>query len=179
MKKIQKMTIWMTDKKMHIAVCLILAGIFFILYNYFHDNQTQKDYNKKAIVASLEKYELIKKTELSKLHDQMLEIIRNRRDCFFSRFSYSERNDKCNRDYTNSIVQLARDNIKSAPMPGLFIRCIKECPIAGSLCNGEEDSNELDCIEMEARCIEYCFDEYWRGGNSPNGNIYTYKKNKN
>jgi len=35
---------------------------------------------------------------------------------------------------------------------------------------------ELECIEMEARCIEYCLDEYWRGGSFPDGNTYTYKK---
>lgn len=168
----------MTDKRILITSFLFLAAIFFILYEYFYDNQNQSDYNKRAIKNSLEKYELIKKTELSEeLYDQILEIIRNRNDCFSSRFSYSERKDKCNREYTNKIIRLIRAKIKSAPMPGLFIRCIKECPIAGSLCNGEEGRNELECLEMEARCIEYCLDEYWRGGNFPNGS--TYKKNNN
>jgi len=180
MNQTQKKPGWVTDKRVPCIAFLLLAGISFLLYEYFHDNKNQNDYNKRAIESSLKKYEQIKKTPLSdELHDRILEIIQKRKDCFFSRFSYTERNDKCNREYTNKIIQVARANIKSAPMPGLFIRCIKECPIAGSLCNGEQDDNEFECMNMEARCIEYCFDEYWRGGNLTNGETYTYKKNKN
>ena len=70
------------------------------------------------------------------------------------------------------------ENINSAPLRGLFIRCVRECPIAGSLCNGEPGASEAECIKTEARCIETCLDQFWRGGTFPDENNFTYKKNK-
>jgi hypothetical protein len=35
-----------------------------------------------------------------------------------------------------------------------------------------------ECIEMEAKCIEYCLDVYWRGGTFPHGDTYIQTKNK-
>lgn len=159
-------------------ICLLLFGVVgFGVYELASKNK-QEDYSEKAINASLEKYEKIKKTHLSKdLRKELISLIEERKDCFATRISYKNRSATCKRGYVNEIVLLARKKIKSAPMRGLFIRCVRECPIAGSLCSGEEGTQEEECIETEARCIEYCLDEYWRGGIFPNGNTYTYKKN--
>jgi len=48
----------------------------------------------------------------------------------------------------------------------------------GTQRNGEEERSEAECIEMEVRCIEYCLDQYWRGGTFPDENNYTYGKSK-
>ncbi|MBU0973643.1 MAG: hypothetical protein KKC20_23590 [Proteobacteria bacterium] len=158
---------------------LFVSGLICALvYGYQYKGHRQDNYDKKAIESSLEKYELAKKTEVSEqLRDPIFKIIQDRKDCYSSQVAYSERNNTCKRAYTNIIVQLARDTIKSAPMRGLFIRCIRECPIAGSLCNGEPGTNEQDCIKTEARCIEFCLDNYWRGGAFPDENNFIYKKN--
>lgn len=162
------------------GLTLILLGVLALLIYFHHKETNRRDlYNKKAIKLSLETYELIKTTELSDtLHDRLVEIIQARKDCSAIQVSYDERNSRCRKAYINEIFQLARANIKSAPMPGLFIRTIRECPIAGSLCNGEVGRSEAECIEMEVRCIEYCLDQYWRGGTFPDENNYTYGKSK-
>ena len=165
---------------------LFLVVIFSLLYLLHYRNDDIDNYNKKAIEVTLEKYEAIKKIEISDhLNGNLVEIIKGRKECFLSQIPYFSRNKKCNKDYINKIFELARDDIKSAPsdrdyiqsepMLGLFVRCLQECPIYGSLCNGEEGSSEQECIDMEARCIEYCLDENWRGGNFQQYEMY-YKQ---
>lgn len=167
-------------KKKPLLLSLVCLGIiFFLVYGYHYSTNKQENYDKKAIKKALEQYEQIRKTILShELHFELLKIIKARKECFSTQKSWDARSVSCKRKYVNDIVLLARDKIKSAPMRGLFIRSIRECPIAGSLCKGEEGTQELECMEMEARCIEYCLDAYWRGGSFPDGNTYTYKKNK-
>jgi len=159
-------------------IYLLLFGVVgFVVYELASKNK-QEDYSKKAINASLKRYEQIKKTDLSKdLRKELIFLIEERKDCFAAQISYENRSATCKRGYVNRIVLLARRKIQSAPMRGLFIRCVRVCPIAGSLCSGEEGTQEKDCIETEARCIEYCLDKYWRGGTFPDGDTYTYKKN--
>lgn len=169
-----------TIEKNPMLFLLISLGIIFVLIylgHYSHDDQ--ENYDKRAIEKSIEQYEQSKLTVLSEeLHSDLIRIIEARKECFSSQKSYDGRSATCKRAYVNEIVRLARNKIKSAPMRGLFIRAIRECPIAGSLCNGEYGMQEIECIEMEARCIEYCLDQYWRGGSFPDANTYTYKKNR-
>jgi len=166
------------DKRVTLSTLLFFGSIFLLVYAYLYEGNRQENYAKRALEATFEKYERIQKTDLSEeLYDQIIEIVKTRKNCFASQISYAERNNTCKRAYTNQIVQLARDSIQSAPLRGLFIRCIRESPITGSLCSGEEGRTEQECIDMEARGIEYCLDEYWRGGAFPNQNNYTYQKN--
>lgn len=167
------------DLKIIVISILLLAAIitFFVLYSYRNENH--KDYNKQALDAFLKKYELVKQTETSeKIYDELIKIINNRKNCFVSHTSYNARTNSCRKEYVNALFRLARENIKSAPMPGLFIRCIRECPISGSLCSGEEGTSEKECIETEAKCIEFCLDEHWRGGTYPDEDDYTSNKKK-
>jgi len=169
----------MTDKRTIVSALLVLGVTFLIVHEYYFTRPQQEDYNKRAIEETLEKYELVKKTELTReLRYRTLGIVKDRKNCFSTQITYSERNNTCKREYTYQIVQLAREKIRSAPMRGLFIRCIRECPIAGSLCSGEDGTSEQQCIQMEAQCIEYCLDEFWRGGNIIFGDTYTHKNKK-
>lgn len=167
------------DRKILLLSFLCFGIIAVLVYGYNYSSNTEENYDKKILENALEQYEKIKTTILSdELHAELLNIINARKECFSSQKHYDGRSATCKREYVNSIVLLARNKIKSAPMRGLFIRSIRECPIAGSLCNGEEDAQELECIEMEARCIEYYLDTYWRGGSFPDENTYTYKKTR-
>lgn len=169
----------MIEKRPLLLFFLCLGIIFFLVYGYHYTTNKQENYDKNAINQALEHYKQIQTTILSdELHSELLRIIKARKECFSTQKSYDARSVTCKREYVNDLVRLARDKIKSAPLRGLFIRGIRECPIAGSLCNGEEGTQELECMETEARCIEFCLDAYWRGGSFPDGNTYTYKKNK-
>ncbi len=160
-----------------VKIALVLACVGMLLYGYNYQDTNLDDYSEKAINASLEKYEKVKKTDLSSdLHPTLVKIISHRKECFATQATYSARSKTCKRIYTNEIVQMARHNVKSAPMRGLFIRCVRTCPIAGSLCSGEEGTNKVECVNTEARCIEYCLDKYWRGASVHNGGKYNYKK---
>ncbi|MCP4370679.1 MAG: hypothetical protein GY797_21585 [Deltaproteobacteria bacterium] len=156
---------------------IIFCGFLGLIYGYQYDDNRAEDYNKKTLKTALEKYPLIKETDLSEvLYDSLIKLIMERKKCFASQTSYDDRSKTCKRAYITEVVMLARRHIQSAPMRGLFIRCVSECPITGSLCSGEEGSDETTCIETEARCIEFCLDEFWRGGSLPDGENYIYKK---
>ncbi|MCP4021584.1 MAG: hypothetical protein GY729_07065 [Desulfobacteraceae bacterium] len=166
------------NKRMATTSLLLISFVCLLVFLHMQTNQNQTNYNKKNVELILERYEEVKQTDLSnELHAKIFDIVQTRRDCFASQVTYDARNNTCRKEYTLSIFQLARENIKSAPMLGLFIRCIRECPIAGSLCTGEEGTNEDQCIDMEARCIEFCLDKYWRGGEYADGHSYTENKN--
>jgi hypothetical protein len=163
-----------------VSMLIFLGVIGFLIYAFLDNGTKQEDYSRKTLNRYLETYEKIKKTDLSKsLRNKLILIIKERKDCFSSQMSYRARSANCKRVYVNKIVQLARKEIHSAPMRGLFIRSVRECPISGSLCNGEEGTHEQKCIETEARCIEYFLDQYWRGDGFPYADSYTYKKNQN
>lgn len=169
----------MTNRQIGALVACIMAAMGLMIYFFQKEPNSLDDYNKKAIHQILDRYEKIKNTEYTEaLHDTLVEIIKARRECFSTQVTSNERNDTCRKAYINSIFQTARAAIKSAPMPGRFIRCIGECPIAGSLCSGEPGTSEEECLDMEVRCIEYCLDEYWRGGEFPDETDYTRMKSK-
>jgi len=163
-----------------VFLLLFMGAVGFLIYASQADDNRQDDYSRNALNRFLEAYEKIKTTDLSDaLQNELILIIKERKACFASQISYGARTATCKRRYVNRIVQLARKEIQSAPMRGLFIRSVRECPISGNLCNGEEGTQEQECIETEARCIEYYLDKYWRGGSFPDEGTYTYKKNQN
>lgn len=111
-------------------------------------------------------YTRIRGTRLStELYPELVALIEDRQRCYVEKQGYSDRIDACRRDYLNRILETARVNIKAAPLLGNFIICIRDCPISHAICAGERSEHpELPCTDVEAQCIEYCLDLYWRGG---------------
>ena len=113
-------------------------------------------------------YAEMEATELSALKDDLAEIIRERMKCYSENPMALDRVRECRKQYVLQIVELCRDRILSAPMLGNAILCFQYCPISNAVCRGDDiDSPSVDCIPMESKCIEYCLDLYWRGGDYP------------
>ena len=86
----------MNDKTTIILVLLILGVVLLIVYEDYIDAPQPEDYNKKAIEEILEKYQQVKKTKIThELRDRALTIVRNRKNCFSTQITYSERNNTC------------------------------------------------------------------------------------
>ncbi|WP_139786636.1 hypothetical protein [Desulfamplus magnetovallimortis] len=120
---------------------------------------------KSPYGAIIETYNMIKASEASDLKDLWLELIDERIKCYSETSDYSLRLNNCRKYYIFKILITAREQIKSAPSIGAFMRCVRDCPLAFSLCNGElaVEAIEADCRDIEALCVEVCLDKYWRG----------------
>ncbi len=124
-------------------------------------------------------YEDVEKVYPSSLSPRLIELAQKRVDCFGA--SPMERfNGACRSDYLNSILQVGREEIKSAPRLGDFLANVDNCPVMYSVCMGEKseqdcrvidgenvceyaEDNVLNCAAMEARCIDKVLDTFWRG----------------
>ena len=99
----------MMEKRTFLLIIVFSGLMGALIYGYQDEEEKQDNYNKRAIEVSLERYDLLKKTEISdQLHDQIFTIIKDRKACYSSQVNYSERNNTCKRAYTNEIVRLAR-----------------------------------------------------------------------
>ncbi len=108
---------------------------------------------------------LLEGTELSDLQDDLFGIINKRIACYQNNLMTVERVRDCRKTYVRDIVNLARERIRSVPKLGDSILCFQYCPMSHALCEGDDiNGTSNDCIAEEARCIEYCLDQYWRGG---------------
>ncbi|GHU25107.1 hypothetical protein FACS189497_00570 [Betaproteobacteria bacterium] len=106
-------------------------------------------------------YNTIKSVPQSRKLGALLEItVRERIACYSA--SPLTRLEQCLPPYLTSIVSMGRNNVRSAPDMGSFLRNVRFCPIAYSTCMGDVGNNDV-CVGMEASCIDYVFDSYWRG----------------
>ena len=114
----------------------------------------------------LEHYETISETRLSELEEVLVETVNARVDCY-GELSYDKKLLECRKQYMRTVLEIARQNIKSSPSLGEFMLCVRDCPLTHALCRGTDwnwASDPSECIETEARCLEWCLDAYWRGG---------------
>ena len=104
--------------------------------------------------------------ETQKIHQsrtvgKQIEGIVNRRvDCYL--FSPFERVNRCVIGYTTELVSLGRQEIQSAPDLSGFLESVHVCPIMYAVCMGEI-GDPVECISIEARCLDGMYDTYWRG----------------
>lgn len=117
----------------------------------------------RNIDEALMMYELIKQVKPSRIGgEEFQKIIRKRTICYDQATTPLERKLPCNISYVDSIIRIARENLKSVPQLGLFIRHVQYCPIVYSMCVGEHMDAET-CVNIERQCIDYTLDKYWRG----------------
>lgn len=148
-----------------VAVPLLAAAIFlFVLMNPFEKKYSAWDFYEDMVMG----YEAIEEVELSELEGELKEVVKRRNDCYGNISNLSPRLSICRKHYLSEILALARQNIKSAPDLGKFMLCVRECPLAYSMCAGteiEEININSECTIKEIQCIELCLDRYWRGTN--------------
>ena len=136
--------------------------LLFALTNPFQREKNAWDFYEQMVKG----YEMIQDVELSELEDELKAVATARNDCYGGLSKISSRLKTCRKSYLSDILALARQNIKSAPDLGKFILCIQDCPLAYSMCQGEEfneTDDDSECIVKEVQCIESCLDRYWRG----------------
>lgn len=120
------------------------------------------------IDAAVRMYEGVKLVQPSRIAGEEYEtIIRKRVLCYDRATTPLERKRPCNITYVDAIIRTARDNLKSAPLLGLFIHNVQYCPIVYSMCIGEHMDKD-SCVTVERQCIDQTLDIYWRGS-APNG----------
>jgi hypothetical protein len=69
---------------------------------------------------------------------------------------------ECIHPYLESIVAIGREHVASAPDLGAFMRNARFCPAAYGACMGEKHNSNA-CAKVEASCLEYVYDTFWRG----------------
>lgn len=154
------------QNKLLVAIAIVILGVFAATVGgvVFQEEETQPSLEEYI----LERYDRIKAVEITDdLQEEFAAIIRKRTQCYEGETSFHSRLSNCRKAYINSLVRLSRKSVKSSPRLGEYLRCVSDCPITAALCNGESDSDEKDCIYRETQCLEYCLDEYWRGGTPP------------
>ncbi len=141
---------------------LAAATLFFALTNPFQKEKSAWDFYERMVMG----YEMIQGVELSELERELKAEVNARNDCYEGLSNLSMRLKICRKQYLTDILVLARKNIKSSPSMGKFVLCVQECPLAYSMCRGEESNEANDgseCAVKEVQCIEACLDRYWRG----------------
>lgn len=143
-------------------VFLVATALLLSLVNPFKKQETAWDFYWDVVWY----YGMIQKVELSELEGELKAIVMRRNSCYEGLSNPTSRLKTCRKRYLNDILDLARNNIKSAPSMGKFILSVRECPLAYSMCQGtepEETDANLVCTVREIQCIEACLDTYWRG----------------
>jgi hypothetical protein len=142
------------------VVLIALAGLVAYLWTTTRPPSPSQFPN---LDAALSMYNDIKQEESSRIgSEEFQRIIQERVLCYNNVTSPLQRNRPCNITYVDEIVRTARVNFQSAPQLGLFIREVQYCPIAYSMCVGENMDMET-CITFERKCIDLSLDKYWRG----------------
>ncbi len=145
------------------ATAFLAAAILLIaLTNPFQKDKKAWDFYEQMVGG----YEMIKGVELSELEGKLKAVAVARNDCYEGLSNLSLRLTKCRKHYSFDILELARQNIKSSPSLGKFMLCVRECPLAYSMCRGDESieaNDDSECYVKEVQCIEACLDLYWRG----------------
>ncbi len=150
------------------AVILSCFGVLIALVCYHNYENTQNTVVLSTNQIIMKKYKLIKDTIITKeFMAELFEIIQERKNCYEEEQGFNTRLSRCRKEYINRLIRFSREHIKSSPRLGDYLRCVRDCPISAALCNGEPYSNEQKCLERETQCIEYCLDQYWRGGTVP------------
>ncbi len=143
------------------SLILIPAAILILL---IANEITQPTDLRSNIDVAREMYREILETEPSLVNAQTNdEIIRARLECYDKNIDSEHRAKTCNKEYMMRIIAATREDLKTKPRLGEFIAAAADCPIMFSMCVGSGKNIE-DCITFERRCIDFCLDQYWRGG---------------
>lgn len=116
--------------------------------------------------SMVERFETVRQVEFSELDGLLEKVVKDRFDCYATIAGYEKRLLKCRKQYMNKILEIARNNIKSSPSLGEYMLCVRDCPLAYSMCRGVDEDDVYDpmeCIEVEIQCVEWCLDTFWRG----------------
>ncbi|MDR2387512.1 MAG: hypothetical protein LBE80_08025 [Deltaproteobacteria bacterium] len=98
----------------------------------------------------------------SEISPQLIQVVRDRVDCY-SQLPENRLSGRCHGKYLNSLLLIGRSNIHdSDPDLGIVLDLVDSCPTMYSVCRGK-DLTESYCGEIEAKCLDYFFDQYWRG----------------
>jgi hypothetical protein len=67
----------------------------------------------------------------------------------------------CTSKYTNDVFSMAKSTSETMSQKTRLVQCIRRCPIVYEICNST-DAEKYDCVEVEAKCLDYCTDHGWR-----------------
>lgn len=93
--------------------------------------------------------------------NEIIKIIEDRLNCYKESHLYSWRSNVCITKYTDEIVQIGRKNLHSTPIIENFINTVVLCPVIFNMCISAETMER--CEEFERQCIDFAFDNNWRG----------------
>jgi hypothetical protein len=152
-----------TEKRLSVYIllplgaCVVLALLWFLAFI-----APAKKLERSPVEDQIEElYNTVKTVPKSQNVGNLLERVAGDRVACYSQ-SPLGRTVECIQPYLESVVMIGRKYIMSAPDMGAFMRNARLCPISYGVCIGEmADSNR--CIEMEAACLEFVYDSFWRG----------------
>ncbi|MDR1677437.1 MAG: hypothetical protein LBS44_03495 [Deltaproteobacteria bacterium] len=106
-------------------------------------------------------YDIMTSVYPSNISNSLYDISNQRLSCYGSKPT-NRLIGICNKQYLLSTLSIGRQKIDSAPNIGEFLLTISNCPIIYSICRGKEGGEDY-CQKVEALCMDYVFDFYWRG----------------
>lgn len=145
-----------------ITAFLAAVLLLLVLTNPFHKKKNAWDFYESMVKG----YEDIQHVELSELEGDLRAVVTARNECYGQYSDLGSRLSICRKEYLSDILALSRQKVKAAPSLGKFMLCVRECPLAYSMCRGTEpkvEDTNAECAMQEVRCIESCLDQYWRG----------------
>lgn len=141
----------------------VILLLFLIVILYRASDYTRLD-NRTNIDEVRDLYEKVNQTLVSSVSArENTQIIRDRLECYAVHNDYAARIRVCNNTYVKAIVKQARQEVKSRPDIGRFVKRVNLCPIMYNLCVGKTKNDQERCIEFERQCIDHMLDAYWRG----------------
>ena len=146
--------------KLFVISFMLLGGCaLFVVLSFMTPAQSLQ--KESAVNVAREIYASSKNVPLSQqVGPKLKQVAADRVECY--KLTAETRIKTCAGKYLNSIVEIGKENIDSAPDMGAFINNVSRCPVVHSLCMG--DFANLDqCIRLEALCIEDMLDKHWRG----------------
>jgi hypothetical protein len=140
-----------------LGACALLALLWFLAFI-----APAKKLERSLVEDQVaELYNTVKNVPRSQNVGNLLEQVASDRVACYSQ-SPLGRTVECLQPYLESVVTIGREHIMSAPDMGAFMRNARLCPISYGACMGEQgDSNR--CIAVEAACLEFVYDSFWRG----------------
>jgi hypothetical protein len=138
------------------------ASFFMFLFWLVAGLAPVKDAHTPPANASVvEIYQTAKNVPQSQKVGSLLdEVVKKRIACYT--VSPLNRANACIPPYLRDIVAIGRQQLVSAPDMGAFMRNVRFCPISYSVCMGEK-SDSAACVRTEAACVDFIFDNFWRG----------------
>jgi hypothetical protein len=105
-------------------------------------------------------YEDIKNSKHDNVSPVLTQIVLHRIVC-----ATEELMDKkwsyCTSKYTNDVFSMAKSTSETMSEKTRLVQCIRRCPIVYQICTNT-DAEKYDCVEIEAKCLNYCTEHKWR-----------------